>query len=99
MRRFRFSLLTLLVILTITAVAIVWGQQYAELRRLRYVHREIIEGKIMAAESRRSMYERLLLERGNAPANPLRDAAFRRRRQAAVDEIAKLKQELSELEN
>jgi hypothetical protein len=98
MRRFRFNLLTLLVILTVAAVAIVWGQQYTELQRLRASHRQSLKAKLRAEESKLSMYERLL-NRDGVPANPVRDVAFNRRRQAATDEIAKLKEELGELDN
>jgi hypothetical protein len=97
MRRFRFSLLALLVVLTIAAIAIVWGQQWMELQRLRAGHRALLEANIKrqqaAVDSRRKSL-RWRQQIGGSSADDLIQGQLKE----FESELDKLKQSLSDLD-
>jgi hypothetical protein len=94
MRHFRFNLLTLLAVLTIAAVAIVWGQQWRELQRLRASHRALLEANLERHQRERDRWNFLVGK--NNPALPL-IRMYSEYRSQEDKKIAAIKRELGEL--
>jgi hypothetical protein len=95
MRRFRFSLLALLLLLTVVAVAIVWGRQWIELQHLRRENRALWEEKLSERRGQLQSLNKVLSVnfRGRNPSREQLEAL----REVHEDAIAEIEKRLEEL--